>query len=70
MVSEKDVVLKCAVSKLEEYLSENPDCEYVLKSDIESCFDNISHEWLLDNFPIKPELLRKFLILMALVKWI
>lgn len=53
--------VKCAVSKLEEYLSENPDCEYVLKSDIESCFDNISHEWLLDNFPIKPELLRKFL---------
>ncbi|WP_330614351.1 reverse transcriptase domain-containing protein [Coprococcus comes] len=30
-------------------------------SSIESCFDNISHEWLLDNFPIKPELLRKFL---------
>ena len=53
--------VKCAVSKLEEYLSENPDCEYVLKSDIESCFDNISHEWLLDNFPIKLELLRKFL---------
>lgn len=43
------------------YVQGNPDCEYVLKSDIESCFDNISHEWLLDNFPIKPELLRKFL---------
>ena len=27
--------------------------------DIESCFDNIGHEWLLENFPIKPELLRK-----------
>ena len=51
--------VKSAVSKLIKYLSENPDCEYVLKSDIESCFDNISHEWLLDNFPIKPELLRK-----------
>ena len=53
--------VKSAVSKLIKYLSENPDCEYVLKSDIESCFDNISHEWLLDNFPIKPELLRKLL---------
>lgn len=53
--------VKSAVSKLTEYLSKNPDCEYVLKSDIESCFDNIGHEWLLENFPIKPELLRKFL---------
>lgn len=45
--------VKSAVSKLTEYLSKNPDCEYVLKSDIESCFDNIGHEWLLENFPNK-----------------
>ncbi|BAC07667.1 group II intron reverse transcriptase/maturase [Thermosynechococcus vestitus] len=38
------------------------DCaKYILDADITGCFDNISHEWLLDNIPLDKEVLRKWL---------
>ncbi|MBO0793856.1 MAG: group II intron reverse transcriptase/maturase [Ktedonobacteraceae bacterium] len=35
--------------------------EWVLEGDIQSCFDKISHDWLLAHIPIEKEMLRKWL---------
>jgi len=35
--------------------------EWVLEGDIKGCFDNISHQWLLDNIPIDKSILKQFL---------
>lgn len=35
--------------------------EWVLEGDIKSCFDKISHDWLLAHIPIEKEILRKWL---------
>jgi RNA-directed DNA polymerase len=35
--------------------------EWILEGDIRGCFDNISHEWLLENIPMDREILRKWL---------
>lgn len=35
--------------------------EWAFEGDIEGCFDNISHEWLLANIPMDKVILRKFL---------
>lgn len=38
------------------------DCaKYILEGDIRSCFDNISHQWLLDNTPMDERILGKWL---------
>jgi len=34
---------------------------WILEGDIKGCFDNISHEWLLENIPMNREILRKWL---------
>ena len=34
---------------------------WILEGDIKSCFDRISHNWLLDHIPMDKELLRKWL---------
>jgi RNA-directed DNA polymerase len=34
---------------------------WVLEGDIKGCFDNISHQWLLDNAPIDKSILKQFL---------
>ena len=34
---------------------------FVLEADIKGCFDNISHEWLLNNIPMDKQMLRKWL---------
>lgn len=34
---------------------------WVLEGDIRGCFDNISHEWLLENVPIERKVLRQWL---------
>lgn len=54
--SAKDAIIRCY-----DILSENPHYEYVIKVDIKSCFDNISHKWILDNIPIDKEMLNKFI---------
>jgi len=38
--------------------NQNP---WILDADIKSCFDRISHEWLLNNIPMERKVLRQFL---------
>jgi len=33
-------------------ISRKCDAQWILEGDIKGCFDNISHEWLLDNIPM------------------
>jgi RNA-directed DNA polymerase len=35
--------------------------EWVLEGDIKGCFDNINHQWLLDNIPMDESILKQFL---------
>jgi len=42
-------------------LSKPNSATWVLEGDIEGCFDNISHTWLMNNIPIDREILRKWL---------
>ncbi len=35
--------------------------EWVLEGDIKGCFDNISHQWLMDNIPTDKSILKQFL---------
>ena len=35
--------------------------EWVLEGDIKGCFDNISHQWLVDNIPMDKSILKQFL---------
>ena len=37
------------------------DAQWILEGDIKGCFDNISHEWLLDNIPMDKSILKQFL---------
>lgn len=40
----------------------NRNCaQWVLEGDIKGCFDNISHDWLINNIPLDKEILRKWL---------
>lgn len=38
-----------------------PGVAYVIKADVESCYDSISHRWLLDHIPMDKKVLREFL---------
>ena len=42
-------------------LSRNSSAQRVLEGDIKGCFDNINHEWLLDNVPMDKSVLKQFL---------
>jgi len=35
--------------------------EWILEADIQGCFDNIDHDWLLENVPMDTSILRKWL---------
>ena len=43
------------------YLSRKNSAQWVLEGDIKGCFDNINHEWLLDNIPMDKSILKQFL---------
>ena len=34
---------------------------WILEADIKGCFDNISHEWLLENIPLDRKILKEWL---------
>lgn len=51
---------KRAVARCVEILS-NQDYRFVLKLDVKSCFDSISHEWILNNIPMDKTILSKFI---------
>jgi RNA-directed DNA polymerase len=42
-------------------LSKKDSAQWVLEGDIKGCFDNINHEWLLDNIPMDKPILKPFL---------
>ena len=42
-------------------LSKKSSAQWVLEGDIKGCFDNINHEWLLDNIPMDKSILKQFL---------
>ena len=42
-------------------LSRKVSPEWVLEGDIKGCFDNISHEWLVENIPMDKSILKQFL---------
>jgi RNA-directed DNA polymerase len=35
--------------------------EWVLEGDIKGCFDNFSHQWILDNIPMEKKILKQFI---------
>ncbi len=43
------------------YLCKTNSPVWVLEGDIKGCFDNISHQWLLDNIPMDKSILKQFL---------
>ena len=54
--SAADAIAQCFNS-----LSRQTAAAYILEADIKSCFDKISHQWLLENIPTDKEILKKWL---------
>ena len=52
----KDAIWRCL-----DVLESSQRPKWILEADIEACFDNISHDWLLDNVPMDKRILREFL---------
>ena len=52
----QDAIIHCHMS-----LSGQNAPVWVLEGDIKGCFDNISHDWIIENVPMDKEILRKFL---------
>ena len=50
-----------AIEQCFTVLSSGKSAQWVLEADIEGCFDNISHQWLLNNIPMDKTILRKWL---------
>lgn len=54
--STADAIEPCFVA-----LSRQSSASWLLEGDIQGCFDNISHQWLLTHIPMDKEVLRKWL---------
>ena len=52
----KDAIWRCL-----DILESTQRPKWILEADIEACFDNISHDWLLENVPMDKRILREFL---------
>ena len=50
-----------AIAQTFRCLARRDTAQWVLEGDIKGCFDNISHEWLLNNIPLDKGILRKWL---------
>jgi RNA-directed DNA polymerase len=50
-----------AIEQCHTVLSNRAAARFVLEGDIQSCFDRISHDWLLANIPMDKRLLRQWL---------
>ena len=44
-----------------EVLSNNTNFKWILEADIQDCFSNIKHEWIIDHIPINKQVLEKFI---------
>ena len=51
-----DAIGQCFIA-----LARNRSAQWILEGDIKSCFDKISHTWLLDNIPMDKTILEKWL---------
>lgn len=54
--STADAIEQCFLA-----LAKKSSAQFILEADIHSCFDKISHSWLLENTPMDKEILRKWL---------
>ncbi|MCB0386534.1 MAG: group II intron reverse transcriptase/maturase, partial [Bdellovibrionales bacterium] len=55
---------RCCADAIEQcfiVFGRKPAAQWVLEADIKGCFDNISHQWLLDNIPMDKKVLRQWL---------
>jgi len=50
-----------AIEQCFNALSRKTSAQWIFEGDIKGCFDNISHEWLLQNVPMNKAILRKWL---------
>ncbi len=50
-----------AIEQCFKMLARRNSAQWIFEGDIRACFDQISHEWLLDNVPMNKTVLRKFL---------
>lgn len=50
-----------AIEQLFIVLSKKTSPQWILEGDIKGCFDNISHQWMLDNIPMDKVILEKWL---------
>lgn len=50
-----------AIEKCFNLLCRKASAKWILEGDIRGCFDNISHEWLIENIPMDMKILRKWL---------
>jgi len=52
----QDAIKQCFIR-----LSRRNSAMWILEGDIRGCFDNINHEWLINNIPMDKKILRKWL---------
>lgn len=50
-----------AIEQCYKVLCRKSSAQWIFEGDIKSCFDNISHSWLLENIPMDNTILSKFL---------
>jgi RNA-directed DNA polymerase len=50
-----------AIEQIFTCLAQKLSAQWILEADIKGCFDNISHQWLLENVLIDRQILRKWL---------
>lgn len=50
-----------AIEQCFNVFSRKQAAQWVLEADIKGCFDNISHQWILDNIPLDKKVLRQWL---------
>lgn len=54
--SAADAIAQCYL-----LLAKKGSAQYILEGDIKSCFDTISHQWLMDNVPMDKKMLKHWL---------
>lgn len=50
-----------AIAQCYSLLAKKGSAQYILEGDIKSCFDTISHKWLMDNVPMDKKMLKLWL---------
>lgn len=50
-----------AIKRCHHLLSKKTSATWILEADIKGCFDNISHEWLLQHIPMNKRVLKQWL---------